>query len=52
MNSLPKQVISRGRPELTWNAQLLDGDDLVSSVRALKQREDATSSSSGPAKPT
>ena len=52
MNSLPKQVISCGRPELTWNAQLLEGDDLVPSVRALKQREDATSSSSGPAKPT
>ena len=39
MNSLPKQVISRGRPELTWNAQLLEGDDMVPSVRALKQRE-------------
>ena len=28
-----------GRPELTWNAQLLEGDDLVDSVRALKAQE-------------
>jgi dihydrofolate reductase len=39
MNSLPKQVISRGRPELTWNSRLLEGGDLVASVRALKEQD-------------
>jgi len=39
MNTLPKHVMSRGRPELTWNAQLLEGDDLVASVRELKHRD-------------
>src|SRR4051794_39495004 len=35
INAMPKHAVSRGTPELDWNARLLEGG-LVEGVRALK----------------
>ncbi|GAA1458916.1 dihydrofolate reductase family protein [Williamsia maris] len=38
-NRIPKYVASRGRPDLSWDhSALLDADDLVGDIRALRER--------------
>lgn len=42
LNAVPKYVASRGTPELTWSGSTLLGPDLVTEVRALRDRHAST----------
>lgn len=42
LNAVPKYVASRGAPALTWESSTLLGGDLVSEVRALRDRHEST----------